>query len=230
MRRLLLTVSAFACIAGTAAAADFMEPIIADVAPAFDWTGFYGGVAVGVIRGTFDTESTPATHELDDFTPLEGTGWMAGVDIGADWQMDGFVLGINGEANWTNLEQNVLTADPEWYLSLDWYAALSGRAGVALDRALFYGKAGVVVAGMTLEGYDNVEPSNSPASASNTNVGWLLGVGAEMAVSDNVSIFAEYQRLNLGAADYDITATGYHAVESLSATADVVKVGVHLRQ
>lgn len=223
-------VAAVAMSSAVMAADLIVEEPIADLAVAsYDWTGFYAGAALGGIWGSFDSVSGPATHPMDLVTPLDGSGWMAGVDAGYDWQMDSFILGINGEVNWTNLSAEFVDlADEEFHASLDWYAALTAKAGFAADQIQFYGKAGLAVGGMTLTGVDNVAVTE--ATATNTNVGWIAGVGAEVAATDVLSIFVEYEHIDLGAADYDITGTGFHAVESMSATADVFKVGLHFRQ
>jgi outer membrane immunogenic protein len=233
MKRLAVSLLAVAALmGGSAYAADAPEfidedPIIDNL---YDWTGFYAGVHGGWAWVSFDSTSSPATHEMDDVTPLTGDGWVLGGNIGADWQMDSFVFGIEGQANWSNATASFVDpADEEWHAELDWYAALSARFGVAADQALFYGKAGVVVAGLSLTGIDNVDPSNSPTTATNHNFGFLLGAGVEVAVSENVSIFGELEHVRVGASEYDITGTGYHAVEQMSMTANIVKVGIRAR-
>ncbi len=230
IRLVLGAVVAAAGMSSAVMAADLIvdEPIAEAAVASYDWTGFYAGAAVGGIWGSFESVSGPATHQLEDFDPLEGSGWTAGVDAGYDWQMDSFILGINGEVNWTNLSAEFVSADPEWQASLDWYAALTAKAGFAADQIQFYGKAGLAVGGMTLTGIDNAVVTE--ATATNTNVGWVAGIGAEVAATDSLSIFAEYEHIDLGAADYDITGTGFNAVESMSATADVFKVGLRFRQ
>lgn len=216
---------------GQALAADLIvsspEPVAVSK-DVFDWSGFYAGGQVGWATATFTSESEPATHQLDDFDPMEGSGWIAGLSAGFNHQLDnGFVLGIEGEVNWTDLSAEIVTSDPEWHANLDWYAALSAKAGVAAGKALFYGKAGVAVAGVTLSGADNVAPANSPVEASNTPFGAIVGVGAEVAVSDSFSLFAEADWVGLQAKDYDLTGTGYTAVESTDVGVGIIKVGAH---
>jgi outer membrane immunogenic protein len=206
------------------------EEVFVPEAVAYDWTGFYVGVHGGGVWASFDSTSGPGTHQLDDVAPISGTGWVLGGNVGADWQVDSFVLGIEGQANWSNATASFVDpADEEWHADLDWYAALSARGGFAVDRALLYGKVGVVAAGLTLTGFDNADPTNSPTTASNTNLGVLFGVGAEFAATENISIFAEFEHIRLQPKEFDITGTGYHAVEDMDMTANVAKIGIRAR-
>lgn len=118
-----------------------------DSAAAFDWNGFYGGV-YGVARNT----------------PLTGDQLGLGVELGANAQIDFFLVG--GEVSLQGLTGVV--ADTA-------YGQVTGRAGVLItDSVLLYAAAGY--------GVDLGLPQSDA----------LLGGGVEVAVSDNMSFDAEY--------------------------------------
>ena len=72
------------------------------------------------------------------------SGWLAGVQIGYNYQIKNWVLGVEGEANWTSLKGSNL--DPSHpninQTDTDFIGVLGGRLGYAWDRLMLYGKAG----------------------------------------------------------------------------------------
>lgn len=228
MKKLVVVAALIAAVTGAAHAADpvVMPPVVVEP-DLFDWSGLYVGGFVGGGMASFPTVSSPSTHPLDAFDPISASGWLIGGQIGGDWQIDNVIVGVVAEGAWAGIDGSIVTADPEWQASLDWYAALSAKLGFAVNRAQLYGKAGVAGVGVTLTGIDNV--ASTTATASNTNLGFLLGAGVEFAVNDRVSIFAEGNWIGTAAANYDITGTGFHSVESVSPGVGVAKIGVNFR-
>jgi outer membrane immunogenic protein len=96
-------------------------------------------------------------------------------------------------------------AEPEWL------ATVRGRAGVAFDRLLLFVTAGVSFGDVnlsvtrtyfnrTIEGVPNGSPAEFSGfgSRSDIRVGGTVGGGVEYALTDNVSVKAEYLYYNLG--------------------------------
>jgi outer membrane immunogenic protein len=150
-RRVLLAgVAASAVLAGGSAfAADLSAkaPVYkkAPVSTVYDWTGCYLGVHAG--GGT----------QVDAFTPGAGAsaapaaggiggGGLAGGQVGCDAQIGQIVLGIEGEAARANLLDKAFGNEPlvkNATARERWSDEVALRAGVAIDRALVFGKVGV---------------------------------------------------------------------------------------
>src|SRR6186713_2016495 len=89
VRRFLLSTAAAAVMAGSVYAADIPHvppppPYIPPV-PIFTWTGFYVGVNAG---GAFRPSSNDGFNDAV---------FIGGVQVGYNWQINNFVLGIEGD-------------------------------------------------------------------------------------------------------------------------------------
>ena len=80
---------------------------------------------------------------------------------------------------------------------------LAARFGVAVDRLLMYGKAGWGFVGNTGAINCAAGCGGTLWSGSNTNNGWMIGAGAEYAITDNWTIKAEYNYIALN--NYTVT-------------------------
>ena len=210
MKRLAL--AAFAALAATsgAFAADppMAPPVI--VAPdLFDWSGLYIGGHVGGVWGSIGNE-----FDVDPpgpaFTPqpaFGASGWLAGVQVGANMQTGKFVLGLEGRVAWIGATGNdgglsgvVDTFDANW--------SASGlvRAGVAVGaegRVLPY-----IIGGVTGLNYDYILSNAGTSQTVNaTGLGGSVGLGIEFAVNDRVSIVTEYLHTFYGTNTLQFTGT-----------------------
>jgi outer membrane immunogenic protein len=186
---------------------------------AYNWTGCYGGVQAG---GGTHTD----TFSLDQ----NNGGGLAGGQIGCNYQIGQIVVGAEGEAAWSGVTDNghlkLIGFSEEAASRNRWIADVSARAGVALDRALVYGKAGLAEGGFA----SNSTVQGVSAVGSGTLSGLLLGLGLEYAFAPNWSARLEYDHI-----DYfgrDLTFNGVSqpsAVVSQSATTNVVKGGIDYR-
>lgn len=201
-------------LAGSASAADLYSEAPAPeyvAAPAFDWSGLYFGVYGGA--GSQTTNAATSLLRPDgslyfpnhpDHNTFGGSGALAGVQAGYNFQTSGgLVLGVEGDIAWTNMSGsfNFDPLRPEAVAgnSTNWLATLRGRAGVAVDRALFYGTVGVAV--VDFRGYANnvwaVAPTVDVAEDKGIAAGWTVGGGAELALTDNISVKGEYLYVRL---------------------------------
>ncbi|WP_127143672.1 outer membrane protein [Pelagibacterium montanilacus] len=203
---LLATAAVFAL--GTAAhAADPILPAPTPIAPApalaHDWSGIYLGINAGFGSGTTYAEDDDAydfggisQNAFDDIS-----GFLGGVQAGANFQADMFVLGIEGDIQLSTMSQTVTTNTPnEATMSLDYFGTVRARAGVALDNVMPYLTGGIAYGGGTLD----AEDTGLNASDSQTHVGWTVGGGVEVAMDESVSFKAEYLYTDLGKSDYDV--------------------------
>jgi opacity protein-like surface antigen len=182
---------------GAAGAANAADLIIDDVAveaavPSGDWTGAYLGGHAGYASGTVDWETISGPPASDSY---DIAGWLVGVQGGYNWQMDTFVLGVEGDISLSGVQGD----DAGGFIArqIDWAASLRARAGVSFDAILLYATAGVALANSTGEVFI--------ADDTQTHVGWTVGAGVEAMVADNVSAKLEYRYTDYGAQDYDYT-------------------------
>jgi outer membrane immunogenic protein len=201
MKKLLLTTVAAALLGGSATAADLARPapIYAPppvVAPLFTWTGCYVGGNVGGIWARSDWDDAI----LGDFGTSSATGALGGLQTGCNYQFGRWVVGIQGDYDWTNANNNnvvplfpVIT-DQTQIKSL---ASVTGRVGYGFwnNRFLGYVKAG----GAWERGDFSFQVGTVPVTtASATQSGWTLGVGGEYAFLNWLTGFIEYDYYRFG--------------------------------
>src|SRR6266705_84205 len=99
MRKILLSTVALAALAGQAFAADLPSrkeaPVYIAPAPVFSWTGFYVGAPLGGSWGN-ENINIPAFGFARNLT---NNGVFGGGMVGYNYQVNNFVLGIQGEFN-----------------------------------------------------------------------------------------------------------------------------------
>lgn len=186
MKKSLLALAAL-LVSSPALSADMIAPYLpapADIVVS-DWTGFYIGAHGGYGAGTMFFDPPGAEQDV--------SGWLGGVQLGYRQQFDQFVLGIQTDLSATNISSDEAGGDPDD--TLDWYGSTTLRAGFSpSEMFLVYALGGVAYSGAT--GYNGVD------GASNTHLGWTAGLGAEVAVTQNVSLFAEYAYSSFGNETY----------------------------
>lgn len=199
----LLSGALLSALSTGASAADLLiteaEPIMA-VPSAHDWSGAYIGVAGGYGMGAIDWTGEYYLNETGVGSTdgsFDIAGWAVGMQGGANVQMGSFVLGIEGDISWTNISGEGDPIDPNNADptvpsgQIDWLATVRGRAGVAVDQVLLYGTAGLAY-GVGSIGLTNLDGADDDRVADMTAPGWVVGVGAEVALDDNLSLKAEY--------------------------------------
>jgi outer membrane immunogenic protein len=181
MKRIFLTAAAI-LFAAPAFAADLpraAEPVApAYIAPvAFDWTGFYVGANIGYgFKGDFDDN---ADLGIDD-----ANGFTGGVQAGYNYQFNPLVVGIEGEIDYSGISDRFEDVRGD----LNWRGSVTPRLGFAIDRFLPYVKGGLAFGSVEVDTGDKDD---------NVLWGWTAGVGAEYAVTNNVSVRAEYNYTDL---------------------------------
>lgn len=220
---------AFCAVAATAADSPLPPIPVAPVASAsaaiYTWTGFYigGHVGVGSSRSSWND---PVTGGNDVFTG--GAGFAGGGQIGANYQWNVLVLGVEGDFNWAGLKGNggdflgdAISTDTQWT------STVAGRVGAAFNRLLIYGKGGAAFA---RDRSTFSDPAGISASSAFTRTGWTAGVGLEYGITNNWSAKIEYDYLSFGAQPLNFT-TATPTTYASSATLNVqeVKAGVNFR-
>ena len=183
----VLAFAAAAGFAGAASAADIYQPpppISAPIytpAPAFSWTGAYLG-----IQGGYDWNRAVA----DNGDTANIDGGIVGVYGGYNWQTaSNWVFGVDASINYDWAQGPVIGA-PGNFGEVDWKGFFRGRLGYAWDRFMIYGTAGGAVASLKNVG-------NNPSDIQ-TKLGWTVGGGVEMALTNNVVARVDYSYADFG--------------------------------
>jgi outer membrane immunogenic protein len=253
MRRSILLAAACAIVSVQAAyAADLptKAPAYAPVAPmAYNWTGFYiggqvgGGWASGQTTNVDGTASFPPgyVHNQVNYSGVLGGGYA-----GFNYQINQFVLGIDGDYSWSGLKGSVTDVSPtgngattQGNDKINWIATLTGRLGYAMNNWLFFGKAGGAWAGFssTSASFNGAGANSANGTSSSTRSGWTIGTGVEWGFAPHWSTKLEYDYVKFSTASFSTTETsvlpvpgvvtslGRNATSNLS----MVKLGVAYR-
>jgi outer membrane immunogenic protein len=212
---------------GGASAADMAvkaRPMAAPVV-VYSWTGCYVGVNGGYGWGKNNTNVRPSPDAVSQafWSPafVAGAapssfgyttdGGLAGGQVGCNYQTGKFVVGIEGDIDWTDIRgsQSIATANVPGFVpgffstgqSLHWLGTVRGRVGVTpVDPLLLYVTGGVAFGDVHYNLNFAFPGSNDfqSISSSNTETGWTIGAGAEWAFADSWSVKAEYLYVDLG--------------------------------
>jgi outer membrane immunogenic protein len=175
----------------------------------YNWTGFYigGNLGFGWNAGSF---ADPLGNTL---TPTNSSQFLAGSQLGLNYQFWGSVLiGVEASFDWlpnaNNTGSAVLLANPPGVLTGStasvtvnnrWLTTVTGRLGYAWDRVLLYGKGGGAWVGSNNPAI-RIDGGPFPVSTSNSNVGWIAGLGVEWTFWENWSARLEYDFVGLNGA------------------------------
>jgi outer membrane immunogenic protein len=207
MKRFLFAGALAFVAVGQATAADLPQPMpppppqapaaYIPVATVYNWGGIYWGVNGGYAFGNSewtDPGNGSGTGSTSDFSV---TGGVVGPTIGANFQADAFVFGVEGDfdASWLNGKSSSTFCGSVGFGNAaqcetknTWLGTLRGRIGYAADRVLFYGTAGGA--------YGNIEAGVNGLVTS-SEPGWTAGAGIEAAFGDNWTARVEYLYVDL---------------------------------
>jgi outer membrane immunogenic protein len=188
---LLAGVAILALGVGAASAADIARrpapyKAPAFVEPQFTWTGLYAGAFGGGAWGRSDFSAPLATGTFDT------DGWLAGGTIGYNYQLpNNIVLGIEGDAAWTDIKGSAACPAGICETKNDWLATVRGRAGYAFGRFLPYITGGAAFG-------DIKTSATGLGSSTTTRAGWTVGGGLEANIAGPWSAKVEYLYVDLG--------------------------------
>ena len=203
-----------------AAAAAPIDPSAA----AWRWTGVYLGLNGGYGTGSttfrqynfIDTAAFPPlpgdTNNVSSSAPqkLGPKGGLIGGQGGFNWQVEHIVVGVEGDAQWTNQDsvgcgQACVSGDIEAQ-QLNWFATARARLGWANDGYLLYVTGGGA--------WGEIEQTSTMVSSAaftlhskQTRSGWAAGGGIEARLFGNWTGKVEYLHLDLGSRTNSLAVT-----------------------
>jgi outer membrane immunogenic protein len=216
-----------------ATAADLPAPVAkAPVAPVayapeaiYSWTGFYigGNAGAGFARSTWSDPFTGANNSFES-----GAGFLGGGQIGANYQLNMLVLGVEGDFDWTGLKAGSIDSIGQTInTKTNFTSTITGRVGAAFDRLLVYGKGGVAFA-QDNSGFTDF--AGNSASTTLLRTGWIAGAGLEYGITKNLSAKIEYDYLSFGSQPLNFTtATTPLYTSNASLNVQEIKAGINFR-
>ena len=201
-------------------------PVKAPVAPVivpYSWTGFYVGGHLGYgfdKSSTGITGNTPAINVLTSLGTIPNSlaidpdGWLAGVQLGYNYQIQRFVVGIEADLSLTDIDGNASVTNPGPVLPfaryttsaeqrMKWFGTVRGRLGFTpLNNLMIFATGGLAFGRIEYAG--NINRSailvnfNIPGSDTATKTGWTVGGGVEYALTNRWSVKGEYLYYDLG--------------------------------
>lgn len=218
--------------------------------PVFTWTGFYFGGNAGYGFATVDQSGTATGPFLPGgFTTTgsaDANGFVGGGQIGANWQVQQLVFGIEGDWQWANQQTNfsaIVCPAPapagctvSQNGEISWFATARGRLGVAFDRALWYVTGGAAWINVQHNVTSTLAGTTTTwLNPSTTAVGWTAGGGLEVALAQNWTARVEYLYMQADATlngvipASTITPGGGNITENLTIKNNVIRGAINFK-
>ena len=237
MKRMMIGIAAVTSLLATSAfAADLpartytKAPVY--VEPVYNWTGFYIGGNLGYSWGrsndTSTLTNTAGTVLFAGTDKSDLNGIVGGGQIGYNWQMQGWVWGLEADIQGSDEKgtrnflcptgvctptfgQIAVFPGPAVPVALsqkiDWFGTVRARGGVLVTpKVLLYATGGLAYGEVGSSASIGLVPTVFP-STSTTNVGWTVGAGIEGAIGGNWTAKLEYLYIDLGKANGSFLTT-----------------------
>lgn len=218
------------------------------------WSGIYGGLNAGGIWGSSKFDWSQIAEGTSAFLPgtaaalplaanarLESSGFLGGVQLGANHQANHFLFGVEADLDYAHLNTGrsattqpiggAVTVLVQENFSNDWLSTLRARLGYARNNWLLFGTTGI---GITKVKYANsAVPSDlallvAPSPLNSLDTGWAVGGGFEWKFAEKWSAKAEYLYLDFGNLSY--TGLGKNLAGSVPFPNATIRFSHHLQE
>ena len=206
MRRLsmmLVAIAAIGLAASQAPAADlpqrpvYTAPMLSP-ASIYNWTGCYIGANVGGAWGNLEVTdvTTGATVSPNN------SGFAGGGQIGCDYQISQWVVGIRNIFDGTSISNGATISDGVFSGTvnshLHWFDALTARGGYLVQpNVLLYAQGGAAWTSWDITAFNTAGAQVGEISGGN-RTGWTVGGGVEWMFIPHWSVFFEYNYMGFG--------------------------------
>jgi outer membrane immunogenic protein len=237
MKSVIVAVVALLASVSRVMAADMPVPQAAPVPPPtyfpayYNWTGIYLGANGGY--GFGQSRWSVAGVSSGNFST---NGFLAGGTLGANYQTGSYLVGFEGDIDWSNVQGSTSAATcatlgapgATCQTKNTWLGTARARVGYAFDRLLVFGSGGAAFGGL--------QPVLNPGVVvfnPTPQLGWTAGAGVEYAFTDAISAKVEYLFVNLGTVACPVstalTGCGPFTSHSFTFSENLVRAGVNYR-
>ena len=222
MKRVFLSGVALAALVGSAVAADIPRrveraaPPVPYMAPVYNWTGFYAGINGGWGWGTGSMDGSPSTGDL------KGSGGLVGGTLGYNWQNGQVVWGLETDLDWSGVKgDDNCSRGTHCEVKNDWLGTARVRLGWAADRWMPYVTGGLAFGDVKAD-------VTGSRGASDTQLGWTVGAGVEVALTQPWTAKLEYLYVDLG--DFNCgSRCGGGSPDKVEFHSHIVRAGLNYR-
>jgi len=178
-------------------------------APIYSWAGIYMGINAGYGASRLSADYLSGSQS--------GSGWIAGGQLGVNYQFGVFVLGFEVDEQWSNQRTTYNLSGITVTDEVVAFGTARVRGGVAMDRVLLY-----LTGGGAYVARNVAIPTTS---VSVQGAGFVGGAGVEGLITPNITLRAEY--LYLQTLDETSTINGVQGTSHLSD--NIFRVGVNYK-
>jgi outer membrane immunogenic protein len=173
--------------------------------PSWTWSGFYLGIAGGWAFGNTN-QIAGGPLGFGPITPgYKVKGGLAGETVGYNWQMQNWVVGVEGDMSWANVRAFTHESSPPFgggivQTNENWLATGRARLGwTVTNSVMVFATGGIAAAAVEA----NILPL-AAAERTETHVRWggIFGGGIESKITANWSVKAEYLYVNFASQSY----------------------------
>jgi outer membrane immunogenic protein len=231
MKKILLAGIALAALVGQGVAADLPPrpaPVPYKAPPpvvvAYSWTGcYFGGAVGGSWRRTDWDDFFPgfAGPGLNDYPASHSnSSWAGGAQVGCNYQINNFVIGIEG--NWiatgnkgvtTQVNDAGILRDSTSSSKSIWDVA--GRLGWAVNNWLIYGKGGWAGTSVDFQVTRDTDQALMALASGVRANGFVVGAGVEYGVTQNFVLGLEYDYYGFKIGDQNNVQQGAFIAQNL---------------
>jgi outer membrane immunogenic protein len=252
MKKLLVAGLCLAAWSGAPAfAADLPLKAPPLMVPATNWSGFYLGVVAGGEIGQTSTDfvfaNIPGLANTPTRVSPDGSGGLIGAEAGYNYQIGKFVGGFEGDVDYARISGQGTSFTPNGFdmaptqQKINLYGTIRGRVGfLATPDLLLFATGGAAFADVSMTtafvpipatGGNCINSSCGNGAVSATKVGSTIGAGLEYALSNRMSVKAEYLYVDFGHTSTVFPLT--LAVSTMAATSSyqehIVRAGLNFK-
>ena len=187
--------------------------------------GFYVGLSAGHEFATVDGVGSNAAGLFPIAYDYDAQGGTIGVLAGFNFVADNMVFGVEGDINWSDLDEVAPLGAARYHgVDVNYEAAARARFGIIHGNNVVYVAGGYAVADMDVDiGFNGSAPFHS---YSITKSGWTLGAGLDHAFDESVSGRIEYRYTDYGA---DTTIGGVNSRDDNNMTSNSIRVALLMK-
>jgi outer membrane immunogenic protein len=186
------------------------------MATPYNWSGLYIGGHVGGGGSDKCFNQVAPAAVFSDTGCHDGSGWLAGGQIGYNWQQANWLFGVEFSGSGADISgshvpptgsinDNLIVSSEVSSLFL-----FTGRIGMTWSQAVAYVKGG---AAWAHDKYQFAETNQPTIETRQSRWGWTIGAGLEIGFTPNWSIAFEYNYVDFGNRNTNLDPTWTIAVD-----------------